>query len=67
MAGEDRSSKAKLAGPVHIRLGPLVSQETVYVAPIKDNMLLPVKIRHEPVAAVIVAANDNFRRIFTVL
>ena len=42
MAGKNQSSKAKLAGPVHIRLGPLVSQETVYVAPIKDDMLLGV-------------------------
>ena len=42
MAGKNQSSKAKLAGPVHIRHGPLVSQETVYVAPIKDDMLLGV-------------------------
>ena len=34
---------------------------------IRDVAALVAEIRQEPVAAVIAAANDNFRRIFTVL
>ncbi|GFN88278.1 DNA damage-inducible protein 1 [Plakobranchus ocellatus] len=42
MAGKGQASWANLVGPVSVKVGPLSTQETIYVAQINDDMLLGV-------------------------
>ncbi|GFO18742.1 hypothetical protein PoB_004524700 [Plakobranchus ocellatus] len=40
MAGKGQESWANLVGPISVKVGPLSTQETIYVAQINDDMLL---------------------------
>ncbi|GFO10247.1 hypothetical protein PoB_003675200 [Plakobranchus ocellatus] len=42
MAGKGQASWANLVGPISVKVGPLSTQETIYVAQINDYMLLGV-------------------------
>ncbi|GFO16517.1 Pol polyprotein [Plakobranchus ocellatus] len=42
MAGKGQESWANLVGPISVKVGPLSTQETIYVAQINDDMLLGV-------------------------
>ncbi|GFN82472.1 hypothetical protein PoB_000897800 [Plakobranchus ocellatus] len=42
MAGKGQASWAKLVGPISVKVGPLSTQETIYVAQTNDDMLLGV-------------------------
>ncbi|GFO20024.1 DNA damage-inducible protein 1 [Plakobranchus ocellatus] len=42
MAGKGQASWANLVGPISVKVGPLSTQETIYVAQINDDMLLGV-------------------------
>ncbi|GFO34313.1 hypothetical protein PoB_006081800 [Plakobranchus ocellatus] len=43
MAGKGQASWANLVGPISVKVGPLSTQETIYVAQINDDMLLGVE------------------------
>ena len=46
-AGENQTFQAKEVGPINLQIGENVLRRTIYVAPIKDQMILGIDVLRE--------------------